>query len=248
MFIEFEKETKLLIARICIYVLIFYLLTSLLYAFFISKVRLSINNSILEIGIGDIFNEKSYKVIAFNEFFDTSFENDLISPNTLNGKYLKTNYDSMEKVKKLNEIIARDNALSKSILDENVTRTDVGKTTRYKLGAIYKDEKYFLTAFSKFDEDNKAYLYMTDYVSFFMNFWNEVDRLYGGETVSLPLLGFGMTRTKDFMDVSPQELIEIIVWTFKISRVKFKHPSMIKIVILPEDAKRINFYELKEMG
>ena len=55
------------------------------------------NNNIIEIGEENIFssNHDEFKVIAFNEYFDTKVDDIIISSKTLNGKYIKKKYDDV---------------------------------------------------------------------------------------------------------------------------------------------------------
>ena len=46
----------------------------------------------------------------------------------------------------------------------------VGKTQKYSLGTIFVNNDYLLTAFSKFDDKNRAFLTMPDYLAFLINF------------------------------------------------------------------------------
>ena len=80
-----------------------------------------------------------------------------------------------------------------------------------------------------------------------LNFWNEIDRVYAGKSISMPLLGSGQTRIKDKIDISDQELLELLIWTFKVSRIKIKYPSKISIIIHSDNKDKINFYKLKEL-
>ncbi len=202
--------------------------------------RLNINGSPLEIKIGDVFKEGELRVINFNEYFDTVADDKLISKNSLNGKYLE---DHVTDIVALNEAIASDDHLTEMKLDENTGRKS-GKKIPYKLGSIHVDNDYLLVAFSKFDKDNKAYLYMRDYINCLMTFWGEVDRVYASKSVAMPLMGAGITRFKD-ANVSEQELLELLIWSFKVSRVKFRHPAKVTIVIHESMKDKINFYELK---
>lgn len=77
-----------------------------------------------------------------------------------------------------------------------------------------------------------------------MTFWEEVDRVYAGKSVAVPLMGSGITRFKD-AQVSEQELLEILIWSFKVSRVKFRYPAKVTIVIHKSMKDKINFYNLK---
>jgi len=204
--------------------------------------KIYINNSIVEIKIGDIFDEPGLKAIAFNEYFDTQVDETIIASITLNGKFIN---DKVNDIPELDRLITDDPYLKEKIVEKNGTRRN-GKATRYKLGSIlcYKNE-YLLTAFSKFDDQNKAYLSMQDYLGFLVNFWYDIDRVYAGRSVSIPLFGSGLTRFRGYDMINDQELLEILIWSFKISRIKFTHPAQVAIIIHPDKKDHINFYDLK---
>lgn len=208
-----------------------------------NHVTLNINNSTVRVKIGDIFEEEELKVISFNEYFDTCVDNKIISERTLNGIYIKQQVDA---VQELDHLIDTDKKLNEKITSINEDRED-GKKKQYKLGTIFQHGNYLLTAFTKFDDNNRAYLYMNDYINFLINFWNEVDIVYGGRTVSIPLLGSGMTRFKEYNMVSEQELLELLIWSFKVSRIKFTYPSHVSIVIHESIKDKINFYKLRSV-
>ncbi|MBX9139082.1 MULTISPECIES: macro domain-containing protein [unclassified Clostridium] len=207
----------------------------------LEKVEIKINNSVIEVKVGDVFQENGLKVIAFNEYFDTIVDNKIISEKSLNGLYIK----NVEKdVAKLDKLIIDDDELKDKIEEENNSRRR-GKKIKYRLGSTVEVEEYLLTAFSKFDNSNRAYLYMHDYINCLMNFWNEIDRIYAGRSVSIPLLGSGITRFKEYETISHQELLELLIWSFKVSRVKFNYPSKVTIIIHESQKDKINFYRLK---
>lgn len=208
----------------------------------LSKVRLKINNSVIDIKIGDIFKESDFKVIAFNEYFDTLVDNKVISDRTLNGIYINKLVDDLDA---LNKSIDRDEHCNEKIIEINDNRK-CGKKKKYKLGTIFQHDDYLLTAFSKFDNDDRAYLYMSDYINFLLDFWNEVDIIYAGRSISIPLLGSGITRFKEYNMISEQELLELLIWSFKVSRIKFTYPSQVSIVIHEPMKNKINFFKLKE--
>lgn len=210
---------------------------------FLNKAKLHINNSTVHVKVGDIFEEvdkEKLKVIAFNEYFDTSVDNKIIAEKSLNGIYINK---KVENVKELDQMIEADQKLNEKIIANENTRKN-GKQKRYKLGTVFQDDDYLLTAFSKFDKDNKAFLYMNDYINFLINFWNEVDIVYAGRTVVVPLLGSGITRFQEYNMVSEQELLELLIWSFKVSRIKFKHPAHVSIIIHESTKHKINFYKL----
>jgi len=214
-------------------------------------VTLNINNSTVRIKVGDIFEDQEHqedgdeepplKVIAFNEYFDTRVDDKIISKRTLNGKYVNERINNIEEFDRSLEL-----ELAEKVTCFNENRKE-GKKKKYKLGTIFQHDNYLLTAFSKFDANNRAHLYMNDYINFLINFWNEVDIVYGGRTVVIPLLGSGMTRFKEYDTVSEQELLELLIWSFKVSRIKFKHPAHVCIVIHKSSKDKINFYKLRSV-
>lgn len=88
---------------------------------------------------------------------------------------------------------------------------------------------------------------MTDYINCLLNFWNEVDIVYANRSVIIPLLGTGITRLRDYDTMSEQEKLELLLWSFKVSRIKFTYPAKVTIVIHESLKDRINFYKLKEV-
>ncbi|MFR5135222.1 MAG: macro domain-containing protein [Acutalibacter sp.] len=207
----------------------------------LKKVSLKINNSTLEIETGDIFSEKGFKIIAFNEYFDTQVDDVLISKNTLNGNYI-THYYSCSA--DLDTIIDSDAHSKECIID--TCQRNIGKTKRYKLGTIIRNGEFFLLAFTHFDKNNRAFLEINDYTACLMNMWNECDIHYGGNTVVLPLLGSGITRFHGYENITDQELLEIMIWTFKVSRIRFQYPAKAKIVLTDRCLDKISLYDVKK--
>lgn len=221
-----------------------WLLFKLYKAANLENIKLEINNTKIDIRKGDIFNysEDTYKVIAFNEFFDTQVDDKVISRQSLNGQFLeKYNVNISE----FDIGITQNIKMNEHILETDVIRPLGGKTTKYKLGAVFDYNDYLLLAFSKFDMNNKANLNLSDYIVGLLYFWEEIDRLYAQKQIVIPLLGTGITRQNNF-NATNQELLEMILWTFKQSKVSLKSPSKLVIVLHEDQHKTINFYNLKE--
>ncbi|MEK4259436.1 MULTISPECIES: macro domain-containing protein [unclassified Paenibacillus] len=239
--IDVSNKAKIFVGLALIIILFIIYLGMWIRANTLTSIELSVDNSKVIVKIGNIFNEPGLKVIAFNEYFDTKVDNEIISQNTLNGLYLNTIVPDIEE---LDRLIEQSEYLREKIESENATRVK-GKKKRYRLGTIHQNDEYLLTAFSRFDNNNRAYLYMNDYISLLLNFWNEVDIIYAGRSVVLPLMGAGITRFKEYNNVTDQELLELLLWSFKISRIKFTHPSTVTIIIHSSRKDKINFYKLK---
>ncbi|MBR6797336.1 MAG: hypothetical protein IKM45_01430 [Opitutales bacterium] len=223
------------VALACAYVYLW------IQANYLRKITLSINSTELQIKFGNIFKEAGLKVIAFNEYFDTRADDKIISRKTLNGVFLK------EFVK---DVSAVDDKIYKEMkgraVEKNKTRSE-GKKIRYKLGSIVIHDDFLLTAFSRFDECNRAFLEMEDYLRFLLFFWEEIDRVYSGNDIVVPLLGSGITRFRNHLTVTEQELLESLIWSFKISRVRLKNGAKISIVLDVSKKNRVNLFKLKEI-
>ena len=215
---------------------------SWIYVNFMSKITIDIEGSKINIKSGDIFVQEGYKVIGFNEYFDTIVDNKIISDRSLNGIFLQKHLkiDVLE----LDSLIGNYAYEDEEIIEKNIHRT-CGNTTKYKLGTIYVYDDYILTAFSRFDSKNRAFLTMPDYLSFLIRFWDKVNQVYAQKNVSVPIFGSGITRIKEHRNISDEELLKIMIWTFRISEMRFKYPAQLSIVIHEDKMSQINLFEIK---
>ena len=208
------------------------------------QVNIKIGVTTLIVKSGDIFEEDGLKAIAFNEYFDTTVDDKIIAKKSLNGQFILNHIDD---VAKLNSDIESDDDLKNSIIGKEVKRKQ-GKTTKYKLGgSILIDDEYILTAFSRFNKNNQAELTIQEYVNFLLTFWNEINRLYAQRSVTVPVFGAGITRFKNgFEDIDINELLRIMIWTFKVSKIKFAYPAKLTIIVHNDLLNQVNLYKLKE--
>lgn len=208
------------------------------------QIDIKIGITTVVIKSGDIFKEDGLKAIAFNEYFDTRVDDKIIAKQSLNGQFILNHIDDVDK---LNFDIESDDDLKNSIIGKGVKRKQ-GKTTKYKLGSsILRDDEYILTAFSRFNKNNQAELTIQEYVNFLLTFWNEINRLYAQRSVTVPVFGAGITRFKNgFEDIDINELLRIMIWTFKISKIKFAYPAKLTIIVHDDLLSQVNLYELRE--
>ena len=224
-----------------IILLILIYIFSWLRANYLSNISINIEGSVVDIKSGDLFKQDGYKVIGFNEYFDTIVDNKIISERSLNGIFIK---DYLDILSKELDLLIENNVFDDEIVGKNIERIS-GKETQYKIGTIYVYNDYILTAFSRFDKNNKAYLTMPDYLSFLITFWDKVNLVYAQKNVSVPIFGSGITRIKEHKNISDEELLKIMIWTFRISEMRFKYPAKLSIIIHPEKLNQINLFEIK---
>lgn len=240
---EIISKNKLITLLIWIGLTLVYYCYSLIKMNNIKNISLSIQGSTFEIKSGNIFESPNLKVINFNEYFDTQVDNKVIAKNSLNGKFIldilknDTKEIDMEIEKQLADKIVSNNKDRKS-----------GKKNKYNLGEIVEYKDYLLTSLTKFTDDNRAILSLKDYLSFLMNFWDNLDKIYANRCVTITLFGSSsLTRFTDAYEINDQDLIEIIIWTFKISKIKFKYPTKITMILSNDLITKINLYKIKEM-
>ena len=207
----------------------------------LKNLNLLVDGSKVSLVTGDLFEQPGFKVIAFNEYFDTQVNDRIISKNSLNGIYIEKY--SNRSIEELNNIIDDYQFEAGELIDGNIERA--GKSRKYKLGTICVVDDFLLVAFSKFDKQNKAVLSMPEYLEFLINFWDSVNRVYSQKSVSVPIFGSGITRIKEHKNISDEELLKIMLWTFRISEMRFKHPAKLSIIIHKDKIDSINLLDIK---
>lgn len=216
-------------------------------------VRLKINGTKVQIQEGDIFKllDKDPKerrdeisVIGVNDYFDTIVDNRVVAKATLHGKYI-LRIKKEEKLENLEKVIKEDEILNKEGNCVEVPERKEGRKRKYSLGSVVEFESYILTAFTKFDENNKASLTAEEYTEFWMQFWKNIDEIYAGRTINIPLMGAGITRFRNGKP-SKQELLEVILWTLKISGFQNTYgDKQINILIHGTDMEELDFYHIQ---
>lgn len=209
----------------------------------LKNLNLVIDGSKVSILTGSLFEQSGLKAIAFNEYFDTQVDDRIISRNSLNGIYI--NEHSSHSVDELDQIITDYLFEDGELIESGVERS--GKSKKYRLGTICLVDDYLLVAFSKFDSQNKAVLTMPEYLEFLINFWDSVNRIYSQKNVSVPIFGSGITRIKEHKNISDEELLKIMLWTFRISEMRFKHPAKLTVIIHHDKIDSINLLDIKSI-
>ncbi|WP_300731548.1 macro domain-containing protein [Pseudomonas sp.] len=234
----------------CKYIAGFLFLLSLLIYYLISwyaanrlkVVDLDIEGSTVTVKAGDLFKEPDFKVIAFNEYFDTQVDNKIISDKSLNGIFIKEHLpgtlDDLERC--LEEAQFEDADLAQ--LNEG---RRAGKKQKYELGTLCVYEDFILAAFAKFDDTNKAVLTMPEYLGFLIRFWDKINVVYAQKSVSVPVFGSGITRIKEHRHITDEDLLKIMLWTFRISEMRFNYPAKLTIVVHEDKIDQVNLLDFR---
>ena len=202
------------------------------------EVTIKIRNTNIIIKEGDIFEEKGLKIIPFNEYFDTNVDDIVIAKSSLNGLFV-------------NKVIEDIDALDKYVFDflqdthfEKTAPRKNAKNVKYELGTVVKYEEYLLLAYSKFDSENKAYINKEDIAPLYMKMWSEIDKYKAGNCVNIPVLGSSRIVRNAISAYSYQQLLELILWSFRVSDVDLCRESTLNIIVHSSLVKEINFLKL----
>lgn len=242
-FVDIPASKKILTGGVCVVILIICYLWLWHRANSLRKIKITIEESTVIIKTGDIFEQDGLKAIAFNEYFDTQVDEKIIAETSLNGKLIKEHLPC--RVNELDDYIGNYRFDNDEKKDVNENRVD-GKKQKYEIGTICVYGDYILTALSKFDQHNQAHLTMPEYLGFLINFWDKVNRVYAQKSVSVPIFGSGLTRIKGHKTIDEQDLLKIMLWTFRISEMRFKYPAKLTIIIYEGKIDKINLFELKK--
>lgn len=172
---------------------------------------------------GDIFEEEGLKVIGVDDTFSTSEDEHVISHSSLHGKLIRLLKDN-------GEVEAFQNSIA----------TD---TREVSLGSIKRYNDFLLLVMAKLNRDYEARTDNQKYESTLRKMWAEIERLYSGKPIFLPLLGDGIIRFDGASEKpSPSALLRCMLCTLKTSNVQLKAPVTIVIYDRIND---INLYDLK---
>lgn len=216
-------------------------------------VRLRINNTEIRIQEGNIFEllemepkdrRGEISIIGVNDYYDMIVDDRIIAKKTLHGQYIEQIINA-GKLEQLEQVIETDELINREGNYAEDTERTRGRKRRYSIGSLVEFEAYVLAAFTKFDEKNKAFLTAEEYIEFWMRFWNNIDEVYAGRTINIPLMGAGITRFKNGKP-SKQELLEIMLWSLRISGFHNTYADkQINIIIYKTDINDIDFYHIQ---
>lgn len=198
------------------------------------KKTLSIRGIKVIIRQGDIFKLSGWKVIPFNEYYDTEVNDIVIAKNSLNGRFI---LEHVSNIKELNRRISQE----RKIMNSSKCSSD---EAQFHLGHIITINDYMLLAFSHF-KDNQAILSYKDYKDCLLNMWHEISRVYANKPITIPLLGGGITRFKDLPEVEDAQLLQNLLLSLKDSMVHINQP--ITILLTREAMENIDLYNIKNV-
>lgn len=223
-----------------ILVVVFIVLSGIIYAvirsFAHKSYKTSINGKPVEIKAGDLFAEKGWKVIPFNDRYDTQVDDVIIAHNSLNGKMI----DSYVKdLKALNDTILT----AQNDASELKPKTIGGKTV-FPLGRLISYNDFLMLSFSHFDKQNRAFIEIGEYEQMLIRMWSEMRRVYAAKHIVLPLIGSGITTIAGMPQKNYTEMLKCILCTLRGSH--FQPEQGISIVLTEDAMANIDMSSIRE--
>lgn len=175
---------------------------------------------------GDIFEkEDCKKVISFDECYSTKvgYSPEDIKPESICGQFLMK-YQEVDF-----DVIVRNSGVKSSR-----KHSECHKQECYDRGTLIPYNDYLLLAFAKLDVNGCGFLSREEYLQCLDKMWKEIDALYAMKSVAIPILGSGITRFND-ETLSKQQLLDMIIASYRLSSHKLKHPAELHIVCKKDD-------------
>lgn len=234
------QDVNIIISRLVCFLRV-WVITSLLYMAFLKFRRwitIKGQNYSIRVEYGNILKKRNCKrVINFDECFTTQVGNATaeINPDSICGQYLTLHSDL--DVQRLIEATQITPARSKSKYLHK---------TRYDSGTIVPNGDDLLMAFAKLDERGKGRFFSRDeYLACLNLLWMELENYYSEKDVCVPILGAGTTSFDggEGASISQQDLLDMMIWSYKLSSHKIKAPHKLRIV-----CRKSSGFTIKNIG
>ena len=194
------------------------------------KVTISGNNHSIQIEYGDLFAFNGGKIIIdFDECYTTkvgSAPGD-IKPESVCGQYLSKH--------PINNMEALINAAG---VKPAKGKSEYNGQTRYTPGTIVPNEDFLLMAFAKLDKDGLGKLTYDEYIECLDTLWQQIDKYHGTSDVYMPILGSKITRFDK--ELTQQELLDIIISSYRLSPKKLRKPYKLHIACREREGFSLN--------
>lgn len=189
---------------------------------------------------GDLLSEENHLVIGTNDTFDTETPN-IISRNSLQGQALEVLYGG--DLKELD--IQLTAALSGKSSIGNIAKD--GKQIKYGVGTIatvkHAARLLFFLAYCEMDVQNTAHSTPDKIWKSLLSLWDEVSKRSNGGAVSIAVVGGGQARMSNILPA--QDAIRLTLLSFMFASRKEKVCDELRIVVRPEDYKKLDRLELQ---
>lgn len=222
-----SDEVNIILTRILAFIIVLCIsfLGYVLWSHNRRKVCINGHNYSIQIEYGDILNiSNCKKVINFDECFSTCVGDapSEVKPSSICGQYLRTN-----------PVLDMQALIDKARLTPARGKSQYQGKTKYESGKLVPNGDYLLMAFAKLDKDGLGkFVSRDEFLDCLSTLWKEIDKYFDYKDVCIPILGSGLTRMDGISgaSLSQQELLDIIIMSYKLSSNKIKKPYKLRIV------------------
>ena len=233
LFPSLSDEKNIIINRIFVIVVTFVLIIVIyiLFLVFRKSVKIKGENYCIKVKYGDIFNMHNCKiVIPFDECFTTSVGD---KPSDINAESICGQYLTANPLPNIQDLI------NSAALKTSRSKSKYNNMDRYDSGKIVQNGDYLLLSFAKLNKEGLGEMTREEYLDCLSLLWEEIDKYYGQKDVCIPILGSGVTRMEG-SSLTQQELLDIIIESYKLTSHKIKLPNKLYIVCKKRDGFSLN--------
>lgn len=200
-------------------------------------VCLNINQNLVDISYGNLFEVDGWKVIGCDTHFDTRVDDSVISKKSLHGQLI-LNHGNIDDI----NVLVKEEAerLKLKCNNDGLYSFPLGTVIRYD--SNYDHQTYLMLSMTELNSRNEAYTNMVEFINTLSIMWKEINRVYASHNIVIPVLGTGISRFDS--NKSEEELLKAMLYTLYISGVKFN--SRINIVIYRNERKS-SLYEYNRL-
>ena len=229
---KWQVATTVLVNRVIICVGIFALgnAGNALYRKKRKSVTVSGRDYTIQVEYGDLFACSAGRIIVdFDECFTTDVGDapHQIKPDSVCGQYLKKH-----PINNMQELI------DKSGVKPARTKSQYNNQIRYESGSLVPNGSFLLMAFAKLDKNGLGHLSYDEYIECLNKLWEQIDIYHGTSDVYMPILGSKITRFDK--ELTQQELLDIIISTYRLSPKKMKEAYKLHIMCKAREGFSLN--------
>jgi len=229
-----KRIVVVLVASLVIYCIIYFAIGKI----FRDSISLTICQTPVQIGCGNLFEISGWKLIGCDTHFDTRVDDVVISKKSLHGQ-LVLEHGKKEEIESIVKTEAEKLRLQKN--SNGLYDFPLGTIIRYD--SSVDNQTYLMLAMAELNTKYEAHTNMAEFELMLMKMWKEISRVYASNNVVLPVLGTGISRFDDGPK-NKEALLRCMLCTLNSSGVSLN--SEVKIVIYGE-VKDISLYEYKDM-
>lgn len=232
--LNLSNEMNIIVNRILflLVIILFSAILSAIYMIVRKKITIKGHNFIIRIEYGDIQKvKKCKKVINFDECFTTNVGD---SPSDVKSASICGQYLLRHPNIDIDKLIADAN------LKPAKTNSKFHNKVRYDSGKLVPNGDDLLMSFARLDKDGKGVFFSyQEFLECLSTLWKEIDKYYAQKDVCIPILGSGLTRINE-KSLTQQQLLDIIIMSYKLSTHKIKKPYKLRIICRKNDDFSLN--------